>query len=225
MKFDKTLFVLALGVFGITTTEFGVIGILPELASVFNITIDKAGWLLSSFAIIVAVFGPFMVSLMSSFDKKKILILSLVVFTVSNSCSALATNFTFLLIIRMFPAFFHPVYWSIALAAAVENTTSNQSSKAVSTIFSGLTIATVLGVPFATLLVDVLNWQSSFLLSALLNVVSLIGLIWLLPPIKVSNKKAEYSKKAILRKTNFVAKYFVGFLHYYGNVFYVWLYG
>jgi len=200
MKFDKTLFVLALGVFGITTTEFGVIGILPELASVFNVSIDKAGWLLSAFAIIVAVFGPLMVWLLSSYDRKKLLVLSLVIFAVSNVLSSLATNFTFLLIVRMLPAFFHPVYWSIALAVAVENTAPNQSSKAVSTIFSGLTIATVLGVPLATLLVDVLNWQSSFLLSALLNIVSLIGLIGLLPPIKASDKKEEYSKKTILRK-------------------------
>lgn len=200
MKFDKMLFVLALGVFGITTTEFGVIGILPELAWVFNVSIDKAGWLLSAFAIIVAVFGPFMVSLLSPYDRKKVLVFSLFIFAVSNALSALATNFTFLLVIRMLPAFFHPVYWSIALATAVENAQPNQSSKAVSTIFSGLTIATVIGVPLAILLVDLLNWQSSFLLSAMINIASLIGLIWLLPPVKSTNTKAEYSNREILRK-------------------------
>ncbi|MDE1193406.1 MAG: MFS transporter [Arachidicoccus sp.] len=200
MRLDKTLFVLALGVFGIATTEFGVIGILPELASVFKVSIDKAGWLLSAFAIIVAVFGPFMVSLLSPYDRKKVLVFSLLVFAVSNALSALATNFTFLLIVRMLPAFFHPVYWSIALATAVENAPPNQSSKAVSTIFSGLTIATVLGVPLATLLVDLWNWQSSFLLSAMVNIASLAGLMWLLPTINATNTKTGYSKKEILRK-------------------------
>jgi len=202
MKFNKTLFVLALGVFGITTTEFGVIGILPELASVFNVSIDKAGWLLSAFAIIVAVFGPFMVSLLSSYNRKKLLVFSLFVFAVSNILSALATDFTFLLVIRMLPAFFHPVYWSIALATAVQDAPTNQSSKAVSTIFSGLTIATVLGVPLATILVDLLNWQSSFLLSAMINIVSLIGVMRFLPSIKATETKIDYSKKEILRNPN-----------------------
>ncbi len=66
MKMNRNLYVLALGVFGITTTEFGVIGVLPELASSFRISIEKAGWLLSAFALIVAVFGPFMLLVLSS---------------------------------------------------------------------------------------------------------------------------------------------------------------
>ena len=200
MKINKILFVLALGVFGITTTEFGVTGILPEIASVFKITIDKAGWLLSSFAIIVAVFGPFIVVALSSLNRKKLLAFSLLVFAVCNVLSALATTFSFLLIVRMIPAFFHPVYWSIALTVAVENVPPNQSAKAVGTLFSGLTVATVLGVPLATLLVDVLNWQSSFLVLAMINIVSFTGLLMYLPSIDTPRKKADYSQIAILRK-------------------------
>ncbi|MDV7697932.1 MFS transporter [Chryseobacterium soli] len=200
MKINTILFVLALGIFGITTTEFGVIGILPEIASVFAISIDKAGWLLSSFAIIVAVFGPFSVMALSSFNRKKVLAFSLLVFAICNVLSALATTFSFLLIVRMIPAFFHPVYWSIALTVAVENTEPNQSSKAVSTLFSGLTLATVFGVPLATLLVDVLNWQFSFLVLAIINIVSFIGLLIYLPSINIPHIKAKHSPISILRK-------------------------
>jgi len=201
MENNKILLVLALGVFGITTTEFGVIGILPEMASVFKISIDKAGLLLSTFAIIVAVFGPIMVVSLSSFDRKKVLAFSLFVFAVCNVLSAFATNFNLLLIIRMLPAFFHPVYWSIALAIAVESVPSDQASKATSIIFSGLTIATVLGVPLTTLLVDLLDWQSSFIVLAGLNVVSFAGLLWRLPSTKKTTvQKVAYSKKLLLQK-------------------------
>jgi DHA1 family inner membrane transport protein len=199
MKINRTLFILAVGVFGITTTEFGVIGILPEIATAFKISIDKAGWLLSAFALIVAVFGPFMMMLFSSFDRKKIMAFSLLVFTLSNLFSIFATNFLFLLTVRMLPAFFHPVYWSIALSVAAKSVTPKESTKAISVVFSGLTIATVLGVPLATFITDIFNWRSSFLLSAIINLASLIGLLCFLPKIENTNYETDYSKKEILK--------------------------
>lgn len=207
MKIDKTLFVLALGVFGITTTEFGVIGVLPDLASEFGISIDRAGLLLSAFAIIIAVFGPFMIMLFSKFDKKRLLVISLCIFALSNLLTAFATNFYFMLIIRMLPAFFHPVYWSIALAVAAKTGKGN-TSKSVSTIFGGLTIATVLGVPLSTLIADLFSWQMSFVVLALLNLVTALGLLIFLPPVKIhqngNSKNTGQVLKSGLLWLNFV---------------------
>ncbi|MBP2619607.1 MFS transporter [Chryseobacterium jejuense] len=184
MKSKRNLYVLALGVFGITTTEFGVIGVLPEIASTFGISIEKAGWLLSAFALIVAVFGPFMLVVLSSFKRKSLLVSSLLIFAVANILSAYIGNFYALLVVRMLPAFFHPVYWSIALSFAEKTSDPSDKSKAVSIIFSGLTLATVLGVPLATLMSDLFYWQSSFLLTAVINIVALIGVQLLLPAIE-----------------------------------------
>lgn len=181
---NRNLYVLALGVFGITTTEFGVIGVLPELASAFRVSIEKAGWLLSAFALIVAVFGPFMLLILSSFKRKNLLIFSLSVFVAANILSAFITNFYLLLIVRMIPAFFHPVYWSIALSVAGQTSDPAEKSRAVSIIFSGLTLATVLGVPLATFMSDLLSWQSSFLLTASINGVALAGVWFYLPSIQ-----------------------------------------
>lgn len=181
---NRNLYVLALGVFGITTTEFGVIGVLPELASVFRVSIEKAGWLLSAFALIVAVFGPFMLLILSSFKRKSLLIFSLSVFVAANILSAFITNFYLLLIVRMLPAFFHPVYWSIALSVAGQTSDPKEKSKAVSIIFSGLTLATVLGVPLATFMSDLFSWQSSFLLTAFINGVALAAVCIYLPSIQ-----------------------------------------
>ena len=159
MKSKRNLYVLALGVFGITTTEFGVIGVLPEIATAFHISIEKAGWLLSAFALIVAIFGPFMLLLFSSFNRKSLLVSSLIIFAVANIFSAYVENFYVLLAVRMVPAFFHPIYWSVALSVAENISEPADKSKAVSIIFSGLTLATVLGVPLATLMSDLFSWQ------------------------------------------------------------------
>jgi predicted MFS family arabinose efflux permease len=188
MKMNRNLYVLALGVFGITTTEFGVIGVLPEIASAFRVSIEKAGWLLSAFALIVAVFGPFMLMALSTFKRKNLLISSLFIFVAANILSAYITNFYMLLVVRMIPAFFHPVYWSIALSMAGETSDPTEKSRAVSIIFSGLTLATVMGVPLATFMSDLFSWQSSFLLTAFINGIALAGVWICLPPIQHTNK-------------------------------------
>lgn len=188
---NKNLYVLALGVFGITTTEFGVIGVLPEIASAFRVSTEKAGWLLSAFALTVAVFGPLMLMALSSFKRKSLLIFSLFIFVIVNILSAYITNFYLLLAVRMIPAFFHPVYWSIALSAAGEMSDSKEKSKAASIIFSGLTLATVMGIPLATFMSDLFSWQSSFLLTAFINGVALTGVWIYLPSIQNKNGSSK----------------------------------
>ena len=196
----RTLYVLALGIFGIATTEFGVIGILPKLSSAFHVSIDKAGWLLSAFALIIALFGPFMMMLVSSFDRKKMLALVLAIFAVSNIISALSPSFNVLLIARILPAFLHPVFWSIGLATAANSVSPEQSPKAVSIVFAGFTIASVFGIPLATFMADIFNWQASFILSALINILSAAGIFWLLPPIPRPKKNNAVGQTKIFRK-------------------------
>ncbi|MFZ4928079.1 MFS transporter [Chryseobacterium sp. Mn2064] len=199
---NRNLYVLALGVFGITTTEFGVIGVLPEIASAFHIPVDKAGWLLSAFALVVAVFGPFMVSLLSSFKRKNLLVTALFIFAATNCLSIYINNFYVLLLVRMIPAFFHPVYWSIALSIAEKTLKPERRSKAVGIIFSGLSIATVLGVPMATLMADLFSWQASFLLTAVINMVAMIGVQLFLPNIKNTNESAAAFNFKIFQNKN-----------------------
>ncbi|MGY4538612.1 DHA1 family inner membrane transport protein [Mucilaginibacter sp. UYNi724] len=195
------LYVLALGIFGIATTEFGVIGILPQIAASFHITIDKAGWLLSAFAIIIAVFAPFMMMLFSPFDRKKLLVLVVAVFAVSNIISAISPTFTILLLARMLPAFLHPVFWSIALATAANSVPEDQAPQAVSIVFAGFTIASVFGVPLATFVATIFNWQASFILSAAINIVSCLGVLLFLPNIpKQAPERSGSPGKVLLNK-------------------------
>ncbi|ROH94706.1 MFS transporter [Chryseobacterium cucumeris] len=211
MNMNRNLYVLALGVFGITTTEFGVIGVLPEIASTFRISIEKAGWLLSIFAMIVAVFGPFMLLLLSSFKRKNLLVFSLLIFVATNILSAYISNFHLLLIIRMLPAFFHPVYWSIALSVAGQTSDPKEKSKAVSIIFSGLTLATVLGVPLATFMSDLFSWQASFLLTAFINGVALLAVWIYLPSIQNTGISSNKFSMEIFRNKHLWIGIFLAF--------------
>lgn len=200
MKSKRTLYILALGIFGIGTTEFGVIGILPQLATAFDVSIEKAGWLLSGFALAVAVSGPFMMMLLSSFKRKNLMAFVLGIFALSNLLSIIAPNFGFLLAARILPGFFHPVYWSIALSSAANLVSEKEAPKAVSIVFGGFTIASILGIPIATLMADVLNWQSSFILYAVINVISFAGILLLLPDIPIPDKKMAGTNITIFKK-------------------------
>jgi DHA1 family inner membrane transport protein len=200
MHKKRTLYILALGIFGIGTTEFGVIGILPQLASAFNVTIEKAGWLLSGFALAVAISGPFMMMLLSSFKRKNVMAFTVGIFALSNLLSIVAPNFWCLLAARILPAFFHPVYWSIALSTAGNITSEKEAPKAISIVFGGFTIASILGVPIAALMADLFNWQSSFILYAIINAISFAGILFFLPQGPISGKKETVSNLIILKR-------------------------
>lgn len=194
----RTLYVLALGIFGITTTEFGVIGILPQIANTYHVTIDKAGWLLSIFALIIAISAPFITLAFSNANRKKTLLLVVAVFSISNILSAVAPSFSFLLFARALPAVLHPVFWSIALAVAAGSVPPEQSPKAVSVVFGGLTLATVFGIPMATFIAEMFDWRASFLLSAVINIISFLSIWIFLSFIPISNVKIKTSYWRIL---------------------------
>lgn len=198
-RMKRTLYLLALGIFGIATTEFGVIGILPQIAAHFQVTIDKAGWLLSAFALVIAIFGPFMVLLFGNMDKKKAMLFVLSIFTISNVISYEATDFNMLLIARILPAFLHPVFWSIALSTAATSVKKEDAPKAVGIVFGGFTIASVLGVPLSTLMADLFTWKAAFGLCVVVNVISGIGMaIWL--PAMPAEKVSYSSQLSVLKK-------------------------
>ena len=180
---------MALGAFGIITTEFGVIGILPALAKQFHITLDTAGWLLSGFALTVAVFGPFTNLLTARINRKVMMCIVLAIFVVSNGLSAMAPNFTVLMIARILPAFLHPVFWAVSMSAAAKQAGPKDAPKAVSIIMAGLSIATVLGVPVTTYLADLFGWRASFLLAGVINLAAFGALALFVPSMPVKEER------------------------------------
>ena len=199
-RMKRTLYLLALGVFGIATTEFGVIGILPQIAAHFEVTMQQAGWLLSAFALVIAVFGPVVTLLFANMDKKKAMLFVLAVFTLSNIISYGAGSFRILLVARVLPAFLHPVFWSIALSTAATSVKKEDAPKAVGIVFGGFTVASVLGVPLSTLMADLFSWKAAFGLCVVVNVVSMIGMALWLPEIPVKESVKIGAQVDVLKK-------------------------
>lgn len=195
------IYILALGIFGILTTEFSVIGILPQLAEKFNVTVAQAGWLLSGFALTIAIFGPFVTLAASGINRKIALSIVLGVFILSNLFSVFASNFTMLMIARIVPAFFHPIFFSVVMATAAQSVSPSEAPKAVSIVFSGVSIGTVLGVPVAVFFSDLFGWQAAFMVGAAVNLLGLISLLLFLPSMPVKEKMSYGSQVGILKNS------------------------
>ncbi|MCI3937266.1 MFS transporter [Chryseobacterium aahli] len=191
-----SIYILALGAFGIITTEFGIIGILPTLSRQFGVSLDTAGWLLSAFAITVAVSSPFITSLTTKINRKLLLCLVMSIFVLSNLLSAFSTNFTMLMVARILPAILHPLFWNISIAIAFKE----KGAKGVSTVMLGLSLATVLGIPLTTYAVDLFHsWQASFFLSSSISLIAFIGLLLFIPSIPADPAISTRNQVTVLK--------------------------
>ena len=195
------VFILTVGVFGIINTEMGVIGILPLIADTFNISVPQAGWTVSTFALVVAISGPIMPLLFSGVNRKRVMLLALGIFVLSNIISIFTTNFTVILIARIIPAFLHPVYVSMAFSVAASSVPKEQAPKAISKIFIGVSAGMVLGVPVTSLIAGSTNFSIAMLFFAIVNVLVFITTIFLVPSIPVKEKLSYGSQLNILKKS------------------------
>ncbi|MFR9166620.1 MAG: MFS transporter [Dysgonomonas sp.] len=194
------VFILTVGVFGIINTEMGVVGILPLIAETFHVSVPTAGWTVSIFALVVAISGPTMPLLFSGINRKRIMLLALGVFVLSNIISMLTTNFTVILIARIIPAFLHPVYVSMAFTVAASSVPKEQAPKAVSKIFIGVSAGMVLGVPVTSLIASETSFPVAMLFFAIVNALAFIATIFLVPSIPVKEKLSYGEQLRVLKK-------------------------
>ena len=194
------LFILATGVFGILNTEMGFIGILPYIAETYQVTVVKAGWLISLFALGVAVAGPTMPLLLSRFDRKHLMVFILGLFTLCNVIAVFAESFWVLLAVRVLPAFFHPVYCSMAFTVAAALAKPGEEPKAVAKINAGVAVGMVAGVPISNFLAEQFSLAASMAFFALATLVVLLLTIWLVPSMPVQTAMSYGSQLAVLRK-------------------------
>ncbi|POH60257.1 MFS transporter [Arthrobacter glacialis] len=192
--------VLALGVFGIITTEIGIVGVLPLVGERFGVSTADAGWLVSVFALVVAVCGPFTILLTSGMNRKWVLLGSIGVFAVANLVYAFATDFGWMLAFRVIPAIVHPVFFAVALTTAARMVPAHEAGKAATRIFAGVTVGFALGVPLTAYLGSQFSLEAAFLFGSLVNLGAFVG-IWKWLPSMPAERRISYSGQlGILRK-------------------------
>lgn len=175
------LIALAISAFGIGTTEFVPVGLLSSLADDLSISITLAGLLISGYAMGVAIGAPVLTALTNKMNRKTLLLLLMIVFIVGNSVAAMSTSFGLLLVARFITAFSHGVFFSIGSTIAADLVPEHKRASAIAFMFTGLTVATVTGVPLGTLIGQALGWRATFWAVALLGVIAIFASAILVP--------------------------------------------
>lgn len=194
------VFILTAGAFGIINTEMGVIGILPLIAEHFHVTVPEAGWTVSIFALVVAISAPIMPLLFSGINRKKVMLLALGVFTLSNIISMLTSNFTLLLIARALPAFLHPVYVSMAFTVAAASVSKEKAPKAVAKVFIGVSAGMVLGVPVTSYIASEVSFTMGMMFFTVVNALVFMATLLFVPSMPVKEKLSYGAQLNVLKK-------------------------
>lgn len=194
------IIMLALGVFGIITTEMSIVGVLPQIAQKFAISTSQAGLLVSVFALVVAISGPFLMILLSGINRKVLLLIAILMFVISNIIYAFTTHFEVMLIFRILPAALHPLFFSIALVTAASLVPPEKSGQAVTKVFTGVTVGFALGVPLTSYIAELFSLEAAFMFGAVVNALAFIGILTLLPSMPVKEKMSIGKQIGILRK-------------------------
>lgn len=175
------LLALAVSAFAIGTTEFISVGLLPLIAEDLHISVTMSALTVTLYALGVTIGAPILTSLTSSVPRKTLLLWIMIVFIAGNSLAAFSSGIVMLLIARVISAFSHGVFMSIGSTIAADLVPNDRRASAISIMFSGLTVATVTGVPLGTFIGQQWGWRAAFMAIVIVGVVALIANLILLP--------------------------------------------
>jgi DHA1 family inner membrane transport protein len=192
------LFALTLGAFAIGTTEFVPVGLLPQIARSLDVSIPAAGFLVTGYALAVAVGAPSLTIALNGLPRKVVLALLMALFVAGNALAAVAPNYAVLLSARIVTALCHGTFFGVGALVAASMVPRERSAAAISTMFTGLTLATVLGVPFGTFVGNRFGWHVPFALIALLGVAALIGIFVLVPRVEYAAIDVRVELRALI---------------------------
>jgi len=200
----KIAYAGCLGAVSIISTEFGIIGVLPQVALHYDIGIDTAGLLLSAFALTIFLIGPFLVLLTSGIDRKKMMLWAIFLFLISNIVSAFAPPFWLLVLFRIFPAVLQPVFFSAAVGTIIRSASKEEQHKLMGIVIGGIALAQVTVIPFSTYMSSLYGWQISFVIQGIISLIALAGIFTFIPAMPVQKKLSYGSQLLILKKPRFM---------------------
>lgn len=196
-----SLLALAIGAFAIGTTEFSPMGLLPNIANDLGISIPTAGMLITGYALGVMLGAPFMTLWFGGFARRNALILLMAIFTIGNLIAAFSPSYMSLLGARLITSLNHGAFFGIGSVVAASIVPAHKQASAVATMFMGLTIANIGGVPLATWVGQNIGWRMSFLAISLLGVITILALWKALPQGMVAQKPNVKAELKVLTRT------------------------
>jgi DHA1 family inner membrane transport protein len=195
----KPLLALAVSAFGIGTSEFIIMGLLPDLAHSFRVSIPKTGILVTGYALSVTLGSPLVALAVSRIDRKRALLILMGMFTAGNALCALAPSFFLLLGARILTALSHGAFFGIGSIVAANVVPRSERAQAIALMFAGLTLANVLGVPAGTALGQGFGWRFAFWALVPIGIIALVGLLRLVPPQAPEQIDLKHEFHAVLR--------------------------
>ncbi len=182
------LLALAISAFGIGTTEFVMMGLLPNVARDMDTSVPTAGHLVSAYAIGVVIGAPLLTALGTRTPRKRMLVLLMGLFTVGNLASALAPNYAALLAGRVLAGLPHGAFFGVGAVVAARLVTEDRRARAVATMFLGLTVANIVGVPAGTAIGQALGWRATFVVVSAIGVLAMVTLAAMVPEMSAERR-------------------------------------
>jgi DHA1 family inner membrane transport protein len=195
----KPLLALAVSAFGIGTSEFIIMGLLPNLAHSFQVSIPKTGILVSGYALSVTLGSPLVALALSRMDRKRALLILMGMFVGGNALCALAPTFLLLLLARILTALCHGAFFGIGSIVASHLVPRSERAQAIALMFAGLTLANVLGVPAGTALGQAFGWRFAFWALVPIGVIAGAGLLLMVPSQPPEKIHLKHECQAVLR--------------------------
>jgi predicted MFS family arabinose efflux permease len=197
-----SVFWLALGAFAIGTEGFVIAGLLPSIATDLGITVSAAGQLVTVYALAYAVGSPILVAALNNVDRRTVVALALTTFIAGNLAAMAASSYALLLVSRMLMALGAGLCMPTALTVSVAVASPDRRGRAVALITSGLTVATVIGVPLGNMVGSLFGWRATFAMVALIGALALAGLLLGLPRGLPRNTASLGERMAVARHGN-----------------------
>jgi len=186
------LYALTIGAFGIGVTEFVLMGLLLQVGDDLHVSIAAAGLLISGYALGVAVGAPFLTAFTAGWPRKRVLIGLMAIFTLGNAACALAPNYELLLAGRVLTAFAHGTFFGVGSVVATGLVAPERKASAIAIMFTGLTVANILGVPFGTWLGLHHGWRATFWAVTIVGIAALAVIALFVPADKAASEKTDW---------------------------------
>lgn len=188
------LYALTAGAFGIGVTEFVIMGLLIDVSKDLGVSISAAGLLISGYALGVVIGAPILGAISGKMPRKTLLLALMVVFTIGNLACALAPDYWTLMAARVLTAFAHASFFGVGSVVATGLVAPNKKASAIAIMFTGLTVANILGVPFGTWLGQAYGWRATFWAVTLIGILALAVIALLVPKDEPSDAQEETSQ-------------------------------